>query len=250
MNNERLLFSIGDIADKYITEAEPKTAKVVKLFKKPLVLVAAVAVFLLLCAFTAYVVYNHIIAFPVNEDGKADYNLHIFDTAFTLSVDLPEGVSIDFDSTLFPNGISGVFSNVAIINTDGGMVGCVGYNVYDMAQLSDISEDEFNPLMIYNQIGLGAHYSFWVREKYEVVNATDEWETAITYVYNDLDISPEERMDYTEDKYNYGIVSYCKTLPVYVAFDFKKDVFTQEQIETIAKSIAFAHLTPSPPRTS
>ena len=47
-------------------------------------------------------------------------------------------------------------------------------------------------------------------------------------------------MDYNEDKYNYGIVSYCKTLPVYVAFDLNRNVFTQEQIETIARSIAFA----------
>jgi len=239
MNNESLLFSIGDIADKYIIEAEPKTTKVIKLFKKPLVLVAVAAALLLLCAFTAYVVFHYIIAFPVNEEGKADYNLHIFDTAFTLSIDLPEGVSIDLDSALFPEGISGVFSNVAIINTDGGMVGCVGYNIYDMAQLSDIPEDEFNPLMIYNQIGLGAHYSFWVREKYDIVSATDEWETAITYVYNDLDISPEERMDYAEDEYNYGIVSYSKILPVYVAFDLSRNVFTQEQIEMIARSIAF-----------
>ena len=240
MSNEKLLYSIGGIADRYIIEAEVNPPKVIKLFEKPVRMVAVAVAFLLLCAFTVYVVYTYLIAFPINEVGKADYNLHIFDQAFTLSVDLPEGISLDFDSTLFPEGILGVFSTVAIVDTEGSMVGCVGYNIYDIEQIANIPEDEFNPLMIYNQIGLGAHYRFGVREEYEIVSSTDEWETAITFVYNDLDISPEERANYTEEKYNYGIVSYSKELPVYVAFDFSRSAFTQAQIEAIAKSIMFA----------
>ena len=54
MINERLLYSIGDIADKYILEARPKTARAVKLFKRPAVIAAAITAFFLLCAFTVY----------------------------------------------------------------------------------------------------------------------------------------------------------------------------------------------------
>lgn len=61
MKNEKLLYSIGNIADTYIaeaqpTEARPQHSKVVTLFRKPAVMAAAIAVFLLLCAFTVYVV--------------------------------------------------------------------------------------------------------------------------------------------------------------------------------------------------
>ncbi|MCL2159186.1 MAG: hypothetical protein FWH48_07255 [Oscillospiraceae bacterium] len=242
--SEKLLTSFGDIADKYIIEAMPshsgKASKRAKLLRKPVVLIAAILVFLSLCAFAVYVAFNYLIAFPANEAGKADYNLHIFDTKFVLSVDLPEGTTIDLDNVLYPDGISGAFSNVAIKNSAGIVVGCVGYNIYDMAQISEISEAEFNPLMIYNQIGLGAHYRFTVREKYEIVNDTDELSTALTDVYNDMDIKLEERIDYTEQDYNYGIVSYSKTLPVYVAFELDRNALSPEQIEAIAKSISFA----------
>jgi hypothetical protein len=61
VKNEKLLSSIGNIADKYITEAQatevrPPKSKVVTLFRKPAVIAAAIAAFLLLSAFTAYVV--------------------------------------------------------------------------------------------------------------------------------------------------------------------------------------------------
>jgi hypothetical protein len=243
MRNEKLIYAIGNVADAHIIEANPetmvKTIKAITLFKKPAVLVAAIIIILTLCAFTVYTVYNYLVAFPVNEDGKSEYNVHIFDTTFVLSVDLPAGVTLDFDSSLYPDGISGVFSNLSLVSADGETVGYVGYNIYDMEQLAGITEDDFNPLMVYHQIGLGAHYRFTVRESYEVINDTEELSTAITAVFNDMASSQEERADYSEEEYNYGIVSYSKTLPVYVAFDLNKEVFTQEQIENIARSISF-----------
>ena len=61
MKNELLIYSIGNIADTYIAEAQPsdvspRKSKVVTLFRKPAIIAAAIAVFLLLCAFTYYVV--------------------------------------------------------------------------------------------------------------------------------------------------------------------------------------------------
>lgn len=56
MKNEKLIYSIGSISDKYISEAQPQKAKAVKLFRKPTVIAAIVTVLLLMCAFTVYVV--------------------------------------------------------------------------------------------------------------------------------------------------------------------------------------------------
>jgi hypothetical protein len=60
MKNEKLLCSIGNIADKYIAEAQPvavqpQKSKVVMLFRKTSIRAAAVAASLLLCAFTYYI---------------------------------------------------------------------------------------------------------------------------------------------------------------------------------------------------
>jgi len=61
VKNEMLIYSIGNIADKYIVEARPAGArpqksKIAILFRKPAVIAAVIAAFLLLCAFTVYVV--------------------------------------------------------------------------------------------------------------------------------------------------------------------------------------------------
>ncbi|MCL2030583.1 MAG: hypothetical protein FWG93_03475 [Oscillospiraceae bacterium] len=54
MKNERLLASIGNIADQHILEAQPKATRGITPFK-PAVLAAAIAAFALLCGFTVYV---------------------------------------------------------------------------------------------------------------------------------------------------------------------------------------------------
>jgi len=61
MKNAKLIYAIGNIDDKYIAEAQPtvvrpQKSKVVTLFRKPAVLAAAIVAFLVLCAFTAYVI--------------------------------------------------------------------------------------------------------------------------------------------------------------------------------------------------
>lgn len=61
MKNEMLIYSMGNIADKYVAEARPTGARpqksnVAALLKKPALIAAVIAAFLLLCAFTVYVV--------------------------------------------------------------------------------------------------------------------------------------------------------------------------------------------------
>ncbi|NLT39106.1 MAG: hypothetical protein GXX89_01440 [Clostridiales bacterium] len=60
MNNEKLIYSIGNISDRFVTEACPsgvltRRAKIVTLLRKPAFIAAVVAAALLLCAFTYYV---------------------------------------------------------------------------------------------------------------------------------------------------------------------------------------------------
>jgi len=181
---------------------------------------------------------DHSIDFPANEVGRAEYNEHIFSTEFTLTLTLPPEIAIDSDKSL-DGGIIGTFSNIPILNEKGDTVGCIGYNVYDAEMLVGIPEDEIDPMMIYNQISLGNHYQFAVKRKYDVVNNTEEFLTAISEVYNDVNLSPADRGKYSAEDYNYGIVSYCKTLPVYVALDLDREAFAEDQIENIAESILF-----------
>ena len=76
MKNEKLLLSIGNIADQYITEAQPvamqpQKSKVVMLFRKTAVRAAAVAASLLLCAFTYYIVTGDLwLQQPANDPAE------------------------------------------------------------------------------------------------------------------------------------------------------------------------------------
>jgi hypothetical protein len=176
------------------------------------------------------------INFPANEDGKTEYSSDIFGTKFSMTVSLPEGITIDYKQSLFPGGILGAFSNIPIVSNDS-IVGCVGYNIYD-AEGSFSQSGEPNPMAIYNQISLGTHYRFTIRDKYNVVLDDAAIVVATTDVYNDLDRSPGYVPEYDASDYNFGVVAYSKTLSVYVAFDLDKTAFTPEQVETIAKSIS------------
>jgi hypothetical protein len=180
-----------------------------------------------------------VVKFPANEGGKTEFSTDIFAITFSLAVSMPAGITIDINKSLYPDGISGTFSNIPILDPNGNNVGCVGYNVFDAEQLHDNKNSEAEPMMIYNQISLGNHYRFTIREKYEIVNDTDALTTAITDVYNDLELPPEK--NYTESEYNYGVVAFSKTLGVYVALDLDKNFFTQNQCEEIAESIIITH---------
>ena len=183
---------------------------------------------------------NYKITFPTNEDEKTEYNSKIYGTEFTIIITLPEGITIDINNS-YADGISGAFSNTPVINSDGDIIGCVGYNFYDAEQVAEGTDGDIPPMMIYNQIGLGSHYFFMVNDKYDIVSDTEKHTTAITYVYNDLFRLEQngQTTEYGEDDYNYGIVSYCKGIPVYIALDLNRNNFTSDEIAKIAKSISF-----------
>lgn len=178
-----------------------------------------------------------VVEFPAKSNEKNDYNVFVFENNFTISVTMPEGATIDTAKSLSTEGMIGVFSCIPIINPQGNEVGRVGYNVYDAEQLETLQDDREKAMVIYNQISLGNHYHFTIRDSYETITDTTTWSSALTYIYNDMNC--DETTEYSESDYNYGIVSYSKVEPVYIAFDLDKKSFTLEQIKAIAQSISF-----------
>ena len=106
------------------------------------------------------------------------------------------------------------------------MVGVAGYNKYEVYEGA-----ENEPAAIYNQIALGNDYQFDVRETYKVMNETKTGVTAVTDVYYSAAVNDGK------EKRNKGIVSYNKDMSVYVAFEFNQERITDEQLESVAKSI-------------
>ena len=232
MKNEKLLRSFGVIADKYIIEAEPKAKRVLKLFRKPVILIAAIIVFLALCAFTVVVYFTMNVTFPVSDKGKTEYNTAIYEIEpFALSVQLPEkwsykerepGSNFDNHSAF----IEVIWSVLDIYNENGERVGAVGYNTYE-----EYEGAENDPRAIYSQIALGNNYHFDVRDSYTVIKETDSGITATADVYYSASINNGIEMT------NKGILSYNRNLLVYIAMEFESALITDEQITNIAQSI-------------
>lgn len=78
---------------------------------------------------------------------------------------------------------------------------------------------------------MGNDYHFDVRDTYKVINETETGVTAVTDVYYSAAVNDGK------EKHNKGIVSYNKDMLVYVAFEFDQGRITDEQLESVAKSI-------------
>lgn len=107
MKNEILIYTIGNIADQYIAEAQPADMKPGKsrvLVRRPVVIAAVIATFLLLCAFTVYVVsggdlWNQQPSYdPVKTVRTAIENQIGKD--YTISIEV-ESINIDEEETAF-----------------------------------------------------------------------------------------------------------------------------------------------------
>ena len=185
----------------------------------------------------AYVQHN--IVFPNHWEDKAEYNAEIYDIKpFTLTLTLPKDWTIEPMESNQADGAYhylnyNLFSAMDIYSEKGYNVGSVGYNVYE---LYENAEDE--PQAVYNQIAIGNGYKFDVHGKYIPVNKTDNTCTALTDV-----VCSEAFMrghGGGSEKINRGIVSYDKSQLVYVAIEFDSDFISDNQLNTIAKSIVIS----------
>ena len=168
------------------------------------------------------------LTFPVDDYANTEFNTRVYaEEPFSVSLTLPNGLSVKKQEMVEDKfKLLSTFSKYNILNEDKVLVGIAGYNKYEVYEGA-----ENEPAAIYNQIALGNDYHFDVRETYKVINETKTGATAVTEVYYSAAVNDGK------EKHNKGIVSYNKDMLVYVAFEFDQDRITDEQLESVAKSI-------------
>ncbi len=125
--------------------------------------------------------------------------------------------------------IIGTFSTTYIFDENGICVGKMGRNFYELYE-----GEEDNPQAIYNQVALGNHYQFDVRNTYEIVRSDDIIETATADV-----IYSDSANDGGNTRTNYGILSRSKESLVYVVVELESGLVSKEDVTAIAESISF-----------
>lgn len=164
------------------------------------------------------------VLFPGDFSERNKDNASVLDVGtFSMSFVLPDGWDVDPDADLRTYDCPGLFSKAGIRNEKGILAGIVGYNVYDRA--------ENDPRIIYNQIALGNHYQFDVRDSYKVVKTVLEGTTAQCTVYRSA------QMTGSTEAANHGIVSCNKELGVYTAMELFSGELSDEQLLDIAESV-------------
>ena len=168
------------------------------------------------------------LTFPVDDYAKTEFNTKVYaEEPFSVSLTLPNGWSVKKQEVVEDKfKLLPVFSKYNILNEDKVLVGVAGYNKYEVYEGA-----ENEPAAIYNQIALGNDYHFDVRDTYKVINETETGVTAVTDVYYSAAVNDGK------EKRNKGTVSYNKDMLVYVVFEFDQDRITDEQLESVAKSI-------------
>ena len=180
------------------------------------------------------------ITFPVSDEGKEDYNAFQYNIPlFDCSFQLPEGWTLQLADPPVIGNITPhylfymLYSTMDILNAEGDCVGSVGYRVYEPSEGGDDL-----PREIYCDIGLGNGYKFAVHDEtyQEIETQQKHCVTAITKVqYSEAFLSA-----YIKDaqaKENPGILSYNKSLAVYIAMEFSAEKVTEAQLQAIAQSI-------------
>lgn len=164
------------------------------------------------------------VSFPEDLSERNENNAAVFDIdTFSLSFELPDGWAVDPAADLRTYDCPGLFSKAGIRNEKGILAGIVGYNIYDGA--------EDDPRVVYNQIALGNHYQFDVRDSYKVVKAAPAGITARCTVYRSA------QMTGGSEAANHGIVSCNKELGVYIAMELFSGGNSDDQMTGIAESV-------------
>lgn len=175
--------------------------------------------------------YETAVAFPAYQEGKKDYNANIYETApFILRMTLPDGWSIREPADKTPSMFA--FTPMDIYNGTE-RAGMVGFNVFEL--MEGVPEDRFYR-MVYHQLMLGSMVNW--DNGYTPVTGTKTACTATCQVMS-KDGGPEwaGRMPDAPVRLSPAILSYDKNLRVYIAMPFQEGSLTDEQLQTIARSI-------------
>lgn len=230
--NERLLTAIGGINERFLTECEEYIAmrqssrKRRKITKVLTICAAAVAAAALLTG-AALVIFR--VSFPNSFTNRTEYSAAIYDIEpFSMSISLPSGCRI------VRSGEAGGWSPMDIM-MNGEKVGTADYNIFELYDGVERSDPNFYR-MVYNQLMLSAQANW--DNGYTVVKQDDVSENAVTRI----GIVPGFGNGMADNAITYlpGILAFNTDLLVYVNISFDAGVFTDEQIEAVARSIVLS----------
>ncbi|MBP1552070.1 MAG: hypothetical protein J6C04_07315 [Oscillospiraceae bacterium] len=97
---------------------------------------------------------------------------------------------------------------------------------------------ENNLMAIYGAVALPNMYHFDVTENYTAVNKDDSgmWESAVTKVYHSPSLV-HNNGGLGDAVYGDGILSYSRECSDFIAIEFEENLFSKEELESIAKSV-------------
>ena len=114
---------------------------------------------------------------------------------------------------------------------------------YGCASYGEAEGAEDLPGAVYAGIALGNGYRFDVRESYAPVAADELGERArVKVYYSQAFLRPFEEQP--EEKWTEGFLSYDRALGVYAAVELESGVLTEEEMDTLARSLHMEHEEP------
>lgn len=163
--------------------------------------------------------------------------------AFSLDIALPSGWTYGIGSNStgelkqrFPIPLASTII-YSLYDESGEYIGAIGCGSYNTAGV-----DESNPVSIYEEISSSEDCRFetTLSDKGGYYNAVEENEnsiTATTKVY--YSPAASKKAGYSnKERHNQGILSFERSLGIYTAIEFDKDAVSDEQLKSIAESVA------------
>lgn len=173
--------------------------------------------------------------FPAGTPNLTEYNARIYGVEpFQVSIQLPRGCTLSTDF-IDPAHATQGFSPVEL-QLDGKAVGVMDYNIFELYPDGPAIHQPGFYRMVYNQIMLNVQGN-WDND-YTVVRQDDVSENALTKVAW-IENYGNGRSD-NEITYLPGILAYNTDLMVYVNIWVEDGVFTDEELESMAASLALS----------
>ncbi len=118
-----------------------------------------------------------------------------------------------------------------------GAFGCMPYG--------EVPGEESDPRAVYSQIAIGDGYRFDVQDSYTRVSEREFGENArVDVLYSQSFLRPF--LEEAQEKRNEGFLSYDRALGVYAAVELEPGVLTEEEMDTLARSLHMELEEPAP----
>lgn len=225
----KLLEAIGGISEQFIAECDDyisqrKASHRRRKLTRVTALCAAVIAGAALLTGAVYSIFR--VSFPNSFANRTEHSAAIYDIEpFRMSIQLPAGCVIEKSENA-----QGGWSPMDI-KLNGETVGTADYSTFELYDGVERSDPNFYR-MVYNQLMLSAQAN-WDND-YTVVKQDETSENAVTKIGIVADYGSGSPGETT---YHPGILAFSTEFCVYVNISLESGIFTDEQIEYIARSI-------------